>query len=941
MTPELPVHRRKKLIEVALPLEAINDASAYDTLPGIGAHPKGLHYWWARVPLPSARAVLFSSLVDDPSSDPRFAAATEEEQQRERERLFDLLRAMMPKRPHDAPEIFETAYAEVERSCGGTPPAVADPFCGGGAIPLEAHRLGLKTFAGDLNPIAVLTTRAQLEVLPRFRDVPPVNPTSRDEIASDDGWTRGRGLAADVRYYATRIGETLQQELGSHYPDAEIPTAGGTTTAPVLTWLWARTVRCPNPGCGASAPLIRSLNLSTKKKRRAWLVPVVDRDATPPTISFRVESQGTPGRTKGTIGRGGGRCLACDSPIPLKYIREQGQERLLGQQLVAIVADGNPGRVYLEANADQEHIAKSAKPTWTPDLRLAVHPQYMGTPRYGLTRLSDLFTSRQLTALATIADRIRTLRPEIVNDAKAAGMPGSAPRLVEGGAGAEAYADAIMTFLAFALDRLADFNCALSRWKPSGEQQMQLFSRQAIPMVWDFAEANVLGSKAISWKTAAELTASSMETVLVNSGEAGEVKQQDAAQPRNFGQSVLISTDPPYYDNVPYADLADFFYVWARRVLHDVHPDIFETVLVPKDDELVADTERFDGKDRAKEHFESGFRKAFAEFKQAMDPRFPLTLFYAFKQGEDEITLEGRKARSTGWETILQALVDTGFQVTATWPVSASQKWRLRAMGSNTVTSYIVLACRPREPGAGLTSRREFLSELRRELPVALDRLRSGNVAPVDLAQAAIGPGMAIFSRYDRVLSTQGDMSVADALHAIIETLDSTLNQQESDFDSDTRWAISWFNQFGMESGPYGAAETLSKAKNTSVDGLVTAGIVHSKAGKVRLLTRDELDPEWDPRADDRLTVWEGTQHLARTLADDGEQATARLLSRIGGLSEMVRDLAYQLHSIAQRKGRSDDALAFNSLIVAWPELLRLARRESSRGPDQGSLFTD
>lgn len=929
---------QKKLIEVAIPLDVINDASAYDTLPGIGAHPKGLHYWWARVPLPSARAVLFSSLVDDPSADPRFASATAEEQEQERQRLFSVLRRMMPKKPHEKPRVFEAALTEIRRCADGGLPQVSDPFSGGGAIPLEAQRLGLKAFAGDLNPIAVLITRAQLEILPAFRRQAPVNRESRSAIASGEAWDRARGIAADVRYYGERIRAQAQERLGHLYPPARLGAGNRSREAPVIAWIWARTVRCPNPACGAEAPLLRSLQLSTKKGKRAWLRPVIRRDSRPPVIAFEVQTKGAPPSSAGTIGRGGGHCLACESVISLDHVREQGRKGNLGERLVAIVADGNPGRVYLSADEDHERVAREVSPGWVPDTSLPERALGFRVQNYGLTRHADLFTVRQATALSTIADLIREVRKNVEEDAVASGLPRDIP-FSEGGRGATAYADAVQTFLAFAVDRLADFNCALSRWKASGEQQMQLFARQAVPMVWDFAEANVLGDKAICWHTAVEITADSIETVLVDGGELGEAQQHDATRPRDFGAPVVVCTDPPYYDNVPYADLSDFFYVWSRRILAEVHPDLFRTMLVPKDEELVADAERFNGKDAARDHFESGFRRAFARFRETMDSRYPLTLFYAFKQGEDEITVEGTVAHTTGWETILQALVDTGFQVTATWPVSASQKWRMRAMGSNTVTSYIVLACRPRGTDAPLTTRRDFLAELREQLPVALHHLQLGNIAPVDLAQAAIGPGMAVFSKYSKVLETDGEMKVRGALHAIIETLDTALAEQEAEYDADTRWAIAWFQQYGMDEGPYGVAETLSKAKNTSVSGLVEAGVVKSGGGKVRLLTRDELDEEWDPATDPRLTVWEATQYLIRALDKEGEDSAARLLRKIGGLGDTARDLAYRLYTTSERKSRAKEALAYNSLVVAWPEIKKLAGVARPAGPEQTELL--
>ena len=503
---------------------------------------------------------------------------------------------------------------------------------------------------------------------------------------------------------------------------------------------------------------------------------------------------------------------------------------------------------------------------------------------------------------------------------------------------------------------MGGFVVVLCRWSPGNQKVMNLFGRQAIPMVWDFAEANILGDSVGGWSTCTDYIAECIKVMIVSSTppRLGHARLLDAAGPWDGLKNVLVSTDPPYYDNIGYAALSDFFYVWLRRTVGDLHPDLFATILVPKEPELVAAPERFGGdRDQAREHFETGFRRAFATLREKMDPRFPLTVYYAYKQADeesgrpDEEEADGngngnRVDRTTGWETMLEALISTGFQITATWPVRASQAWRMRAMGSNALASYIVLACRPRPAGAPQTDRRSFLAELKRELPAALKKLQQGNVAPVDFAQAAIGPGMAVYSRYRRILEASGrPMSVRTALALINQVLTEVLSEQEDEFDNDTRWAIAWFEQHGFAEGDFGEAELLSKAKATSVGGLAEAGLVRAKGGKVRLLRPEELPEKWDPSADRRLTVWEMTHHLLRVYYHQkaGDRATADLLRAFGSWGELARDLAYRLFNLAEKKNRSPEAQAYNALVLGWPEVARLARETPA--PRQQSIFDD
>lgn len=942
---------RKKLIEVALPLPEINDASAYDKMPGIGPHPKGIHHWWARLPLPVARAVLFASVVDDPSSHPeRFP--TEEDQARERERLFGIIRKMMQKQLHKHPEVYAEARAEMLKHCDGKLPPVLDPFAGGGSIPLEAARLGFDAYAGDINPVAVLLNKCNLEIAPRWTDHPPVNPEDRGRIGGNAGWRGTAGLAADVRYYGRVILERAHERIGHLYPPIKVtpemaegrpdlqPYVG--RELPVIAWIWARTVPSPNPAArGAHVPLMSTFWLSSKKGSEAYLEPVVDRAAG--TWRFVVRTGAPKDRAAvkaGTKQTGSGfRCLLTGAPIPFDYIREQASQGRMDIVMVAVVAEGPRGRVYLPATPEHVDAARSAKPSGFPETDLPEKALGFRIQKYEIRKHWQMFTPRQLTAMVTLSDLVRGVRADVRRDGIAAGLSHDE---------ADAYATAVVTFLALALDRCADYNNALCRWVPQTQKVENLFGRQAIPMVWDFGEANILGESVGAWTTVVRRVADCLECLAQASLSNGTARVVEATRPWDGLNDVLVSTDPPYYDNIGYAALSDFFYVWLRRTIGDLYPDLFATILVPKEPELVAAPERFDGdKYAAKEHFEQGFRRAFAQLREKMDPRFPLTVYYAFKQDDEETgtdeeagqTNGNRVDRTTGWETMLEALISSGFQITATWPVRASQKWRMRAIGSNALASYIVLACRPRPKDAPRTDRHGFMAELKRELPQAIKRLQQGNIAPVDFAQAAIGPGMAVFSRYSRVLEPDGQpMTVRTAMALINQVLTEVLAEQEDEFDNETRWAIAWYEQHGFDEGEFGEAELLSKAKVTTLSGLEQVGIVRAQRGRVRLLRPDELDRDWDPERDKAPTVWGATHQLLRVYYHEnaGEEATARLVAKLGGRAEMARDLAYRLFRISERKGRTQEALAYNALVLAWPELARLA---PGRTAQQESLF--
>jgi putative DNA methylase len=887
---------KKKLIEVALPLEAINKESAREKSIRHG-HPSTLHLWWSRKPLGTCRAVLFASLVDDPSSHPE-EFPTEADQDRERQRLFRLLEDLVQWENSNNRSVLDAAHREILKSTGGNTPPIYDPFCGGGSIPLEAQRLGLEAHASDLNPVAVLITKALIEIPPKFAGQPPVNPAAKRKMSAPGMWTGARGLAEDVRYYGQWMRDQAWERIGHLYPRVKLPKEQGGGEATVIAWLWARTVKCPNPACGARMPLASKFVLSSKPGKKTWVEPIVDHRAK----SVRFEVRTGEGAPEGTKQRNRSRCLFCGNILNDAAVRGQAVAHGFGEVLMAVVAEGSRGRIYLNTAECAAVPGTPAVATAFLEQPLPDNARWFSPPGYGLPLFRDLFTPRQLVALTTFSDLVGEARQRAIAD-------GASPDR----------AGAIATYLGFGVSRLSDICNSLCRWETSKTQVRNLFGRQAIPMVWDFAEPNVFAEAAGDYGVSLDNLCKALEATPAR-GRA-RVVQLDAT---NITEHSAFSTDPPYYDNIGYADLSDFFYVWLRRSLGKIYPDLFSTLLVPKKQELVATPYRFEGsKQRAQEFFEEGFGKAFAHIRQCQPPDFPLTVYYAFKQSESEDDEDGNgHVASTGWETMLEGLLRSDFQVTGTWPMRSEMTNRPVASGTNALASSIVLACRPRPDSAPITTRKDFLASLKRELPTALRDLQKGNIAPVDLAQAAIGPGMAVFSRYKKVLESDGTpMRVRTALALINQTLDEVLSEQESDFDPDTRWALAWFEQNQFSEGLYGQAEVLATAKAVAISGLVEAGIVHSRAGKVRLLRRNELSADWDPTADGRLTVWEVTQHLIHCLETRGETETAALKAKVGGLAETARELAYRLYTLCERKGWAEEAGFYNSLVVAWPAI--------------------
>jgi putative DNA methylase len=965
---------RKKLIEVALPLEAINKESAREKSIRHG-HPSTLHLWWARRPLAACRAVLFAQLVDDPSE----YMPDEKSADEERQRLFDLIEELVKWENINNEEVPDKARLEIARSVArdlGEPapvgkeaireflatkaPPVLDPFAGGGSIPLEAQRLGLRAYASDLNPVAVLINKALIEIPPKFSGLPPVHPALTPAPSPKSGrgekqaelwareWKGAEGLAEDVRYYGKWMRDEAEKRIGHLYPKykitqellAERPDLKAQGLKPgdeltVIAWLWARTVKCPNPACGAQMPLARSFVLSTRKGKQAWVEPVVvPPSPTPPpqgagvrAIRFVVKTgSGSPPQPP-KIGRGAQfRCLACGQIAPEESIRAEFKAKRSGAQLMAIVAEGASGRVYLPPDEAHVRIALSAKPAWMPEEEMNTEtPNLVSGRGYGITHWHELFTPRQLTALTTFSDLVGEARARALQDARS-----------RHDRDPQAYADAVATYLGFSVDKGSNYWSTICAWHTGLEIMISTFSRQAIPMVWDFTEANPFSTSSGNFQLGIEQAFEMINNC--PAGIEGIVTQADATK-LMFPLKLIVSTDPPYYDNIIYSDLSDFFYIWLRRSIGKIYPRLFATMLVPKESELVASPYRFEGdKQRAEKYFEVGLRRVFTNFGNFEHYSFPTTLYYAFKQSEDaDIDALISENSFTGWETMLTGLIDSGFLISGTWPMRTELVTNLKA-GINALATSVVLVCRPRAADAPTATRRDFLAALKRELPAALRQLQLGYIAPVDFAQAAIGPGMAVFSRYKQVLEADGSpMRVRTALALINQELDVFLAEQEGEYDADTRWALAWYEQYGFNEGPFGVAETLSKAKNTSVGGLGEAGILLARAGKVRLLSRTELKEDWDPSQDKRPTAWEAVQYLIRALDTHGERGAALLLSRLGGLGETARDLAYRLYTICERKGWAQDALGYNMLVVAWPRLKEMAR--STRPPEQGRLL--
>lgn len=960
------IKARKKLIEVALPLDAINKESLHRKQKAPKGWPTSFHKWWAQRPLAAARAVIFAQMVDDPSANPDLFK-TKEAQEKERLRLFRIIEDLVQWENTHNEIVLRAARDEIWKSWGrtcvehadhprakdlfdpGRLPAFYDPFAGSGSLPLSAQWLGLESYASDLNPVAVLINKALMEIPSKFSGKPPVNPEVRkDRDLFKKVWRGAQGLAEDVRHYGQWMHDEAEKRIGHLYPKIELtvemakarpdlkPLVGQKLT--VIALLWARTVKSPNPAfANVDVPLASTFMLSSKVGNEAYVEPVIEGGSYQFTVKMGKprDAEGTKNGTK--LSRGANfQCLMSRTPIAGDYIKAEGKAGRMNARLMAIVAEGMRRRVYLPPTEAMEEISHQAKPEWRPDLMISGSTQYLGVKPYGMDRFDQLFTDRQLVALTTFADLVTEAREQVKRDALAAGLKEDGKPLAAGGTGATAYADAMCTYLACVLDRMVYYGSSLTSWLPKDNALRDCMPRQALAMTWDYAEGNPIGKSSGDVLTCSRSVSNFLD---VATPFSCAVATQGDAQTGEGSEGIFIfSTDPPYYDNVPYADLSDFFYVWLRRSLKPVFPDLFATLAVPKTKELVAFAYRHKDKAGAEAFFLDGMTQAMHRLAEQAHPAFPVTIYYAFKQSENDD--EG--IASTGWETFLEAVLRAGFAVTGTWPMRTEGEGRMRGMDSNALASSIVLVCRRRSVDAPTTTRRDVVSALKAELPVALALLQKGNIAPVDLAQAAIGPGMEIYTRFSKVLDASGrPLTVRQALALINETLDEVLAEQEGDFDADSRWAVAWFDQSGFAEGEYGVAETLSKAKNISVGNMVEAGVLRSKGGKVRLLRPEELPKNWEPSRDHRLSVWQTVHHLIRALSEGGEKSAAELVAKLGNKADVARELAYRLYTICERKKRPQEALAYNGLVQSWPEIVRLSRKTVAPSEKQSELFEE
>ncbi|MBA6413598.1 DUF1156 domain-containing protein [Parahaliea sp. F7430] len=956
----------RKLIEVALPLDDINVAAAREKSIRHG-HPSTLHLWWARRPLAAARAVLFAQLVNDPGYQRELGyGVNKKEAEIKREKLFQIIRDLVKWENTNNEEVLNRAREAIWESWRETChlnrnhpqaaelfnpdklPAFHDPFAGGGAIPLEAQRLGLESYASDLNPVAVMINKAMIEIPPKFAGQPPVGPLPEGEKQQKmmENWAGAKGLAEDVRRYGHWMREEAFKRIGHLYPKVAI-TPEMVSERPdlkayegeeltVIAWLWARTVKSPNPAFGdVDVPLVRSFVLSSKKGKEAWVEPVIKDN----NYRFEVRMGLQPaGAIEGTVKRTGATCIMSQTAMPFKYVREEGKAGRMGERLMAIVAEGTRGRVYLSPTDEMIQVARSAQPDWKPEHKLPVNPRDFKTPNYGLNTFGDLFTPRQLVALTTFSDLVQEAREKAIADAKADGLPNDGQGLAQGGSGATAYGEAVAVYLAFVIEQVANHSSTVCGWNSANTQMRSVFARQAIPMTWDYAESNIFCSSSGSFNNLFERMIKGF--VALGCGHPGIAQQADAAV-QDISSHKVISTDPPYYDNIGYADLSDFFYVWMRRALRGVYPSLFATMAVPKAEELVATPYRHGGRDKAETFFMDGMTRAIHNMAEKSHPSFPTTIYYAFKQSE---TQDG-STTSTGWVTFLEAVIQAGFSIDGTWPVRTEKQGRVIGNGTNALASSVVLVCRKRETNAESISRRDFQRQLREEMPEALETMIGGQtgqtpIAPVDLAQAAIGPGMAIYSKYEAVLNQDGTrMSVHDALVLINRAITEYLSPDSGSFDADTQFCSSWFEQYGWSAGQFGEADTLARAKGTSVDGVKAAGVAESGSGKVRLLKWSEYESDWDPTSDARTPVWEACHQMIRRLNNQGESAAGESLAKMPEKGEAIRQLAYHLYTLCERKKWAEEARAYNELIGSWHAIVAASHDVGHKNEQRGLDF--
>jgi putative DNA methylase len=877
---------RKKLIEVALPLEAINAACKADKDRSVGTI-RNLHKWFAPMPVPALRALIFAALVDDPGDD-----AT-------RQHLLELISNLVASVVDNPPRhVIEEARAAIKASISGELPIVFDPFCGGGSTLVEAQRLGLSSVGSDLNPIPVLISKVLTELPPTLVDHPPLHGTS---LPGADASMGLQGFVADVVHYAARVRDAAHDSLNDYYPD-------GPDGNPVVAWIWARTVESPDPQFqGCRTPLMTSFWLSRKKGERAYLLPDVEERA----VKFTIETVGEPPPTSKD------RCLLSGSPISFSYIRKEASAGRLEEEVVALITQASNGRGYFLPDERQRRGATDAsRNVELTDLPLPLQALGFRVQGYGMKSWSDLFTPRQQLALITFADLVANV-----------------PAWVEEDGGDQKYGEAIASVLGLCVGKLARLSSKLVGWRTrEGQSKAEpAFGQHIVSMTWDFAEVNPFGGSVGDWMQVVETTVRAFDCVEPRGPRARVRPAAARTAGADLKGNALIITDPPYFAAIGYANLSDYFYTWIRRALLGVYPELFSTIATPKDGELIAEPARHASADDAKTYFIDGFTETFSALSRASRPDLPLLVVYAYK--EQEAQGDGRV--SAGWEAMLEAVLRAGLTVVGTWPVHGTGSTRMRGKKSNALATYVVMVCRPRLDVGVRVSRRDFIGALRAELGPAVRLLQSAAIAPVDLAQAVIGPGMAVFSRYQAVVEVDGAaMAVRDALLLINSVLAEVLDEQENEWDPETRWAVTWFEQHEFAEGSSGEADSLARAKVTSIDGLQRAGIVVTRMGKTRLVRREEVAADYDPSTDARPTVWELVQHLVRTLDTEGEEAAARVLVTVSN-ADAARDLAYRLHAVCERRGWAEQALAFNILAASWSEIVRLATSQSDSSLQQ------
>lgn len=915
--------RKKKLIETGIPLTDINRESAREKSLRHGL-PSTLHLYWARRPLATTRTILFAQLVDDPSEHPdRFP--TKDAQDVERRRLQDIMSRLAKWENIGDSKLYADARQAILDSNNGVMPKVLDPFAGGGSIPLEAQRLGCEAHASDLNPLAVILNKAMIDIPARFCDQPSVHPL-------DDGTTtrsknRAEGLAEDIRYYGRKLRDLAYSKVGSLYPQVEDKNGQKHT---VIAWIWARTVTNPNPANPVQVPLVRSWWLSKKKGHEAWIKPIIKNGE---VTGYQVQhnANGPTGDHKGTVISGKGAVSLLDgTPIPLDYIHAEGKAGRLGSQLVAVVVDRGRGRgrLYLDADSAQAEIADTDRPSSYPDGAIANNARWFSTPLYGMTTFASLFTNRQLKTLVTFADSVVEIHDQVLADALAAGMA-RGESLEDGGNDAMAYADALSVYLALSVSRETDRCSSIASWQNIRENIRDVFARQAIPMTWDYAEANPFSSKSGSYYSQVEWVAEAVENLPAK--PQGYAARADAMT-RQY-DSTVISTDPPYYDNIDYSDLSDYFYIWLRWMLKDILPPLTRRELTPKNEELVANPYRRGGKEDAEVFFTNGFNEVFNHIAQTANTDVPMTVYYAYKQHDDA------DGSSSGWESLLSGLIKAGWEVTATWPVRSERAGRMISVGTNALASSIVLACRPRPKDAGSISTQRFNTLLRSELSKSLPNIIEQGIQPVDLAQAAIGPGIGVYSRYNMIYNMDGSqLSVSDALKRVNAAVDEILNPSDSDstdegLDSDTTFALQWFSNYGWSTATSGDADQLARTNGTSLGGLVRSGIFDAERGKARLLKPAELtNLTWNPETDKRVGQWEAVMRLAGILEKNGATQAGHKMALLEERMDIstVRNLAFRVYHLAEKQNDSQTAQTLNNFVSSWDVMDQIAEKDRS-----------